>query len=68
MKNEPVPLFAHLLEGAMERSNVMRIEGWEHRTRDGGHVAAVSRRVDVGSLPCRVEGWGHRARDGRKIP
>jgi hypothetical protein len=64
MKNERVPLFADLLDD--EGSKPMRVEGFQHRTRDGGYVAATSRQAAKDSLPMRVEGWGHRTRDGRR--
>jgi hypothetical protein len=66
MKNDRVPLFADLLDD--KGSRPMRVEGFEHRTRDGGYIAATRRQVDVGAQPMRVEGWGHRKRDGRKLP
>ena len=44
----------------------MAVEGWEHRTRDGGYVNTPKQ--DASKLPCRVEGFEHRARDGSKLP
>jgi hypothetical protein len=40
LRNAPTD-FSHLKAGADARANSglpMRIEGWEHRTRDGGYV------------------------------
>jgi hypothetical protein len=66
MKKEQATPFADLLND--EGSRPMRVEGFEHRTRAGGYIAATRRQVEEGSLPIRVEGWGHRTRDGRRLP